>query len=250
VPARAASATVLEEPQAAYLPPVKGSQPVQTQASHRPPAPTQATQLPVAQAPAAQPQAASLSTELGERWHALAQQMIDAGSISALVRELAMQAQCVFIDDAAQPALFRLRVARENLRTESQLEKLQTALGECLQREVRTAADYGRSLALLARAKRMSPGGLVKSGLIVGLGEAKDEVLGALADLRAVGVDIVTVGQYLRPTARNRPIHRYVTPEEFAAYRAHGAALGLSRVEAGPLVRSSYHAGEAREAAG
>ena len=119
-----------------------------------------------------------------------------------------------------------------------------------LQREVRTAADYGRSLALLARAKRMSPAGLVKSGLIVGLGEAKDEVLGALADLRAVGVDIVTVGQYLRPTARNRPIHRYVTPEEFAAYRAHGASLGLSRVEAGPLVRSSYHAGEAREAAG
>ena len=119
-----------------------------------------------------------------------------------------------------------------------------------LQREVRTAADYGRSLALLARAKRMSPAGLVKSGLIVGLGEAKDEVLGALADLRAVGADIVTVGQYLRPTARNRPIHRYVTPEEFAAYRAHGAALGLPRVEAGPLVRSSYHAGEVREAAG
>ena len=75
-----------------------------------------------------------------------------------------------------------------------------------LQREVRTAADYGRSLALLARAKRMSPGGLVKSGLIVGLGETKDEVLGALADLRAVGVDIVTIGQYLRPTARNRAI--------------------------------------------
>ncbi|MFH1329930.1 MAG: lipoyl synthase [Actinomycetota bacterium] len=119
-----------------------------------------------------------------------------------------------------------------------------------LQREVRTAADYGRSLALLARAKRMSPAGLVKSGLIVGLGETKDEVLGALSDLRAVGVDIVTVGQYLRPTARHRPIHRYVSPEEFAAYRGHGAALGLPRVEAGPLVRSSYHAGEAREAAG
>ena len=85
---------------------------------------------------------------------------------------------------------------------------------------------------------------------MVGLGETPEEVRGALADLRAVGVDIVTIGQYLRPTARHRPIDRYVAPEEFAAYRAHGAALGLPRVEAGPLVRSSYHAGEAREAAG
>lgn len=119
-----------------------------------------------------------------------------------------------------------------------------------LQREVRTAADYGRSLALLARAKGMVTAGLVKSGIMVGLGEAKEEVLGALADLRAVGVDIVTIGQYLRPSARHRPVDRYVAPEEFAAYRAAGAALGLPRVEAGPLVRSSYHAGEAREAAG
>jgi len=119
-----------------------------------------------------------------------------------------------------------------------------------LQREVRSAAHYGRSLALLARAKAMHPAGLTKSGLMVGLGETKEEVLGALADLRAVGVDLVTIGQYLRPTARHRPIHRYVTPEEFAAYRAHGEALGVPRVEAGPLVRSSYHAGEARRAVG
>jgi lipoyl synthase len=119
-----------------------------------------------------------------------------------------------------------------------------------LQREVRTAANYGRSLALLARAKTLHPAGLVKSGLIVGMGETREEVLGALADLRAVGVDVVTIGQYLRPTARHRPIHRYVTPEEFGAYRARGAALGLRRVEAGPLVRSSYHAESAREAAG
>ncbi len=119
-----------------------------------------------------------------------------------------------------------------------------------LQREVRTAAGYGRSLALLARAKRLAPDGLVKSGLMVGLGETPEEVRGALADLRAVGVDVVTIGQYLRPTALHRPIDRYAPPEEFAAYRAHGAALGLLRVEAGPLVRSSYHAGEARAAAG
>jgi lipoic acid synthetase len=119
-----------------------------------------------------------------------------------------------------------------------------------LQREVRTAAGYGRSLALLARAKQLNPVGLVKSGLMVGLGETKEEVLGALADLRAVGVDIVTIGQYLRPTARHRPIHRYVAPEEFAEYTARGEALGLPRVEAGPLVRSSYHAHRAREAVG
>jgi len=119
-----------------------------------------------------------------------------------------------------------------------------------LQREVRTAASYGRSLALLARAKQAAPAGLAKSGLMVGLGETKGEVLGALADLRAVGVDIVTIGQYLRPTARHRPIHRYPPPEEFAEYAAHGEALGLPRVEAGPLVRSSYHARQVREAVG
>jgi lipoic acid synthetase len=119
-----------------------------------------------------------------------------------------------------------------------------------LQREVRTAASYGRSLALLARAKQIDPSRLVKSGLMVGLGETGDEVRGALADLRAVGVDLVTIGQYLRPGVRHRPVHRYAPPEEFAAYRAYGAALGLGRVEAGPLVRSSYRAGETREAAG
>jgi len=118
-----------------------------------------------------------------------------------------------------------------------------------LQREVRTAASYGRSLALLHRAKQLHPEGLVKSGLIVGMGETRDEVLGALADLRAVGVDIVTIGQYLRPTARHRPIHRYVHPDEFAEYAAFGHAIGIPHVESGPLVRSSYHAKDARRAA-
>lgn len=118
-----------------------------------------------------------------------------------------------------------------------------------LQRDVRTAANYGRSLTLLARAKWMNPAGAVKSGLIVGMGETKDEVLGALADLRAVGVDIVTIGQYLRPSARHRPIHRYVHPDEFAEYKAFGEGIGIAHVESGPLVRSSYHAREATEAA-
>ena len=119
-----------------------------------------------------------------------------------------------------------------------------------LQREVRTAANYGRSLALLARAKWISPAGAVKSGLIVGMGETKEEVIGTLADLRAVGVDIVTIGQYLRPTARHRAVHRYVHPDEFGEYRRFGESIGISKVESGPLVRSSYHARESLEASG
>lgn len=118
-----------------------------------------------------------------------------------------------------------------------------------LQREVRTSANYGRSLALLARAKGTNPEGLTKSGLIVGMGETASEVLSALADLRAIGVDIVTIGQYLRPTPRHRPIDRYVHPDEFAAYKEFGEGIGLPHVESGPLVRSSYHAKSARQAA-
>lgn len=138
-----------------------------------------------------------------------------------------------------RPALERLMTARPdvlNHNTETVLR---------LQRDIRTSAHYGRSLALLARAKWLVPDGLTKSGLIVGMGETKEEVLGALADLRAVGVDIVTIGQYLRPTARHRPIHRYVHPDEFDEYARFGSSIGLPHVESGPLVRSSYHAKDA-----
>jgi lipoic acid synthetase len=117
-----------------------------------------------------------------------------------------------------------------------------------LQRDIRTSANYGRSLALLWRAKQMSPEGLVKSGLIVGMGETREEVLSTLADMRAVGIDIITIGQYLRPTSGHRPIHRYVHPDEFAEYKAFGEGRGIPHVESGPLVRSSYHARESREA--
>ncbi len=117
-----------------------------------------------------------------------------------------------------------------------------------LQRDIRTSANYGRSLALLWRAKQMAPEGLTKSGLIVGMGETREEVMGALADMRAVGVDIITIGQYLRPTAGHRPIHRYVHPDEFADYKAFGEGRGIPHVESGPLVRSSYHAKESRAA--
>lgn len=118
-----------------------------------------------------------------------------------------------------------------------------------LQRDIRTAANYGRSLTLLARAKWANPSGVVKSGLIVGMGETDDEIIGALADLNAVGVDVVTIGQYLRPTAQHRRIDRYVHPGTFEDYKVAGEAFGISHVESGPLVRSSYHAREALESA-
>ncbi|HEX4493956.1 MAG TPA: lipoyl synthase [Acidimicrobiia bacterium] len=109
-----------------------------------------------------------------------------------------------------------------------------------LQRAARPSAGYARSLAVLARA---SDAGLVtKSSVILGMGETEAEVRGALADLRGVGVDIVTLGQYLQPTARHLPIARWWTPEEFDRLRGAGEALGFAHVESGPLVRSSYHA--------
>jgi lipoic acid synthetase len=96
---------------------------------------------------------------------------------------------------------------------------------------------------VLARAK--AAGLTTKSGLILGMGETDTEVLGALADLAAVGVDIVTIGQYLRPSAAHLPVVRYVTPDEFADLAAAAREMGFSHVEASPLTRSSYHARQA-----
>jgi lipoic acid synthetase len=109
-----------------------------------------------------------------------------------------------------------------------------------LQRAVRPSAGYARSLAVLSRAK--DAGLTTKSGLMVGLGETDEEVVGALADLRGVGVDIVTLGQYLRPTAHHLPVARWVVPATFDALAAQARALGFGHVEASPLTRSSYHA--------
>ena len=112
-----------------------------------------------------------------------------------------------------------------------------------LQRAVRPSASYARSLGVLARAK--SAGRVTKSGIIVGMGETEDEVLGALADLKAVGVDIVTLGQYLRPTSAHLPVARWWHPDEFSRLRQAGVAMGFAHVEASPLTRSSYHAKQA-----
>ena len=109
-----------------------------------------------------------------------------------------------------------------------------------LQRAARPSAGYARSLSVLARAK--AAGLVTKSGLILGMGETASEVRSALTDLRSVGVDIVTLGQYLRPSAQHLPVARWWTPEEFDAMRVDAEAMGFGHVEAGPLVRSSYHA--------
>jgi len=115
---------------------------------------------------------------------------------------------------------------------------------------VRPKARYDRSLALFRRSKVLRPDIPVKSGLMLGLGETFDEVVQVLEDLKAAGVDLVTVGQYLRPTPKHLPVDRYVTPEEFAAVREVGERLGFAHIESGPFVRSSYHAGEQAAAAG
>jgi len=115
---------------------------------------------------------------------------------------------------------------------------------ERLQRRVRAKAFYARSLEVLRRAKELVPGALTKSGMMLGLGETREEIGDTLRDLRAVDCDIVTIGQYLRPSDYHLPIVRYVSPAEFAEIKAEGMALGFKHVESGPLVRSSYHAHE------
>jgi lipoyl synthase len=118
-----------------------------------------------------------------------------------------------------------------------------------LYRQVRKGAVYKRSLELLRRAKQACPETPTKTGLMLGLGEERDEVLATLRDLAGQGTDILTLGQYLQPTRDHLPIVRYVHPDEFAEYKVLGEGMGFKHVEAGPLVRSSYHAFEQTESA-
>jgi lipoic acid synthetase len=139
-------------------------------------------------------------------------------------------------DDASLQLLFAARpdIFNHNLETVARL-----------QRAVRPSAGYARSLSVLARAK--AAGLTTKSGFMVGLGETVDEVDGLLADLAAIGVDIVTIGHYLRPTSNHLPVSRWVEPIEFDRWARVGESLGIGHVEASPLTRSSYHAQEAAQ---
>jgi lipoic acid synthetase len=141
-------------------------------------------------------------------------------------------------DDASLQTIFSARpdVLNHNIETVARL-----------QRAVRPSAGYARSLSVLARAA--DAGLTVKSGLILGMGEREEEVLATLADLRAVGVDIVTIGQYLRPSENHLPVARWWRPEEFDMLQRAGMAMGFAHVQASPLTRSSYHAREAADAA-
>ncbi len=110
--------------------------------------------------------------------------------------------------------------------------------------EVRPGARYFHSLRLLDEAKRLDPLVFTKSGIMVGIGEGREEVLQVMDDLRAASVDFLTIGQYLQPTPKHHPVVRFVPPEEFAGYKSFALGKGFLLVAASPLTRSSYHAGE------
>ena len=114
---------------------------------------------------------------------------------------------------------------------------------------VRPKGDYDQSLELIARARSLVPGGVTKSGMMVGLGETWSEILETMRDLRAVDCDLLTIGQYLRPSPGHAPISKWYTPDEFDELRREGEVLGFRHVASGPLVRSSYHADEQYETA-
>jgi lipoic acid synthetase len=166
-----------------------------------------------------------------------------ADTIAAIRRRTpGVQVECLISDCKGDPAsldaIFEARPEVLNHNIESVAR---------LQRAVRPSAGYARSLSVLARAK--AAGLTTKSSIIVGMGETFDELVGVLADLRGVGVDIVTIGQYLRPTTNHLPVARWVTPDEFAELKRIGEAMGIGHVESGPLTRSSYHARQAAGAA-
>ena len=119
---------------------------------------------------------------------------------------------------------------------------------ERLYRTARPGGRYGRALTLLERARRRAPHIPTKSGLMVGLGERWDELLSTMADLRRVGCNILTIGQYLRPSVAHLPVERYYHPNEFVELKRRAVTLGFRYVESGPLVRSSYHAHQQAEA--
>ncbi len=166
----------------------------------------------------------------------------DGGMAHVAACVSAIRARCpdtrveTLISDArgSQPSLQRLFEVRPDVLNHN----LETVAR--LQRAVRPSAGYARSLSVLAHAK--AAGLVTKSSIMVGVGETDDEMVGALADLAGVGCDIVTIGQYLRPTSNHVPVARWVEPGEFERWKQIGEQLGVGHVEASPLTRSSYHA--------
>ena len=160
-------------------------------------------------------------------------QRVPGASVEVLIPDFKGREEALRIVVAARPDILN-----HNLETIERLYRL-----------ARPGGRYPRALELLRRAKEMDPGMITKSGIICGLGEEWDELLAAMGDLRAQGVDILTLGQYLRPSSGHLPIARYYAPDEFAELKRLGMAMGFRHVEAGPLVRSSYHAWEQVERA-
>lgn len=156
-----------------------------------------------------------------------------ASTVEVLVSDFGGDTDAVDVVVAAEPDVFN-----HNVETVPRLY-----------RQVRPGASYDRSLRVLAHGESAATGTPTKSGLMVGLGETHDEVVSVLADLRDAGVDIVTIGQYLRPGPRHLPVSRFVEPDEFDDYARIAAGLGFSAVSSAPFVRSSYHAAESVEAA-
>jgi len=172
-------------------------------------------------------------------------------------------AECIREVRAASPSI-RIEILTPDFRGKGRMERALDALAAAppdvfnhnletvrdLYPNVRPGADYDWSLTLLQRFKAQHPTIPTKSGIMLGLGETLEQVHGALNDLRAHAVDMVTLGQYLQPTRHHHPVLRYWTPEEFDALARHGDGLGFEHVASGPLVRSSYHADEMAHAAG
>ncbi len=169
-----------------------------------------------------------------------------AGCISQIRRRLPETSVEVLIPDfkGSERALRLVMEARPDILTHN----LETA--ERLYRLARPGGRYDRALRLLANARAMDPGALTKSGMILGMGEEWDEILVAMRDLRRSDVNILTLGQYLRPSDAHLPVARYYAPDEFAELRELGLGMGFSHVEASPLTRSSYHAWDQARSAG
>ena len=169
-----------------------------------------------------------------------------AGCISEIRRRLPDTTVEVLIPDfkGSEPALGIVMDARPDILNHN----LETA--ERLYRLARPGGRYDRALELLARERRMVPEGLTKSGIIVGMGEEWDELLVCMRDLRRSDVNILTLGQYLRPSASHLPVDRYYAPYEFAELRDIVLRMGYTHVQASPLTRSSYHAWDQARAAG